>query len=68
MQEEAEAPLVESGLMPPGFANSWAINVYHDGSEGIQSHFDDPGRFLQPITSLRLFSDCRLSFGTQLYG
>ncbi len=35
---------------------------------GIQSHFDDSDRFAQPIYSLRLFSDSRLSFGTQLYG
>ena len=38
------------------------------GSEGIQSHYDDAGRFDRPIYSLRLFSDSRLSFGTQLYG
>ena len=68
VQEKAEAPLVAAGVMPQGFADSWAVNVYHDGSEGIQSHYDDAGRFLRPITSLRLFSDCRLSFGTQLYG
>lgn len=37
-------------------------------AEGIQSHFDDAGRFQRPITSLRLMSDSRLSFGTQLYG
>jgi hypothetical protein len=35
---------------------------------GIQSHFDDRERFAQPIYSLRLYSDSRLSFGTQLYG
>lgn len=45
-----------------------ALNMYHDGSEGIQSHFDDGTRFCRPIFSLRLFSDSRLSFGTQLYG
>lgn len=67
-QEQAEAPLVQAGILPPNFADSWALNVYHDGSEGIQSHYDDAGRFMRPITSLRLFSDCRLSFGTQLYG
>ena len=33
-----------------------------------QSHFDDAERFARPIYSLRLFSDSRLSFGTQLYG
>ena len=68
VQEQAEAPLVTAGVMPKDFVDSWAVNVYHDGSEGIQSHYDDAGRFLRPITSLRLFSDCRLSFGTQLYG
>ena len=45
-----------------------ALNMYHDGSEGIQSHFDDGTRFSRPIFSVRLFSDSRLSFGTQLYG
>jgi hypothetical protein len=34
----------------------------------LQSHYDDADRFQQPIFSLRLFSDSRLSFGTQLYG
>lgn len=60
--------MVETGLLPQGFINSCALNVYHDGSEGIQSHFDDADRFSRPIYSLRLFSDSRLSFGTQLYG
>ena len=41
---------------------------YHDGTEGLQSHYDDSHRFERPIYSLRLFSDSRLSFGTQLYG
>lgn len=63
-----ERALVRAGLVQPGFFNSWALNLYHDGSEGIQSHYDDPDRFEQPIYSLRLFSDSRLSFGTQLYG
>ncbi len=35
---------------------------------GLQSHYDDADRFSRPIFSLRLFSDSRLSFGTQLYG
>lgn len=68
LRELAEAPLVAAGLVPPGFVDSIACNMYHDGSEGLQSHFDDAARFSQPIFSLRLFSDCRLSFGTQLYG
>ena len=63
-----EAPLVESQVLPQNFINSVALNMYHDGSEGIQVHYDDSARFQQPIYSLRLFSDSRLSFGTQLYG
>lgn len=68
VQGRVEGPLVETGLLPQGFINSCALNVYHDGSEGIQSHYDDADRFSRPIYSLRLFSDSRLSFGTQLYG
>ena len=44
------------------------MNVYHDGKEGLAQHFDDAVRFKQPIYTLRLFSDCRLSFGSQFYG
>ncbi|CAL8470831.1 g10373 [Coccomyxa elongata] len=68
MQALAEKPLVDSGLVPEKFFDAWALNMYHDGSEGIQSHFDDGTRFSRPIFSVRLFSDSRLSFGTQLYG
>ncbi|KAK9838261.1 hypothetical protein WJX81_000973 [Elliptochloris bilobata] len=68
MKELVEAPMVSAGIMPATFVDSFALNLYHDGSEGIQSHFDDAGRFDRPIWSLRLFSDSRLSFGTQLYG
>ncbi|GMH40289.1 hypothetical protein BSKO_08193 [Bryopsis sp. KO-2023] len=68
MEEMVEGPLVTSDIIPKDFINSWALNMYHDGSEGIQSHFDDSTRFHRPIYSLRLFSDSRLSFGTQLYG
>lgn len=63
-----ETPLVNANLLPPSWVDSIALNFYHDGSEGLQSHFDDAHRFLRPIVSLRLFSDSRLSFGTQLYG
>jgi hypothetical protein len=62
------APLEAASVLPAGFVNSAALNVYHDGSEGIQSHYDDAARFERPVVSLRLFSDSRLSFGTQLYG
>jgi hypothetical protein len=63
-----ETPLVSAAVLPEGHINSVALNMYHDGSEGIQVHYDDSARFQQPIFSLRLFSDSRLSFGTQLYG
>jgi len=46
------------------FINSIALNVYHDGKEGLAQHFDDAVRFRQPIYTVRLFSDCRLSFGS----
>ena len=68
MKEMVEQPIVSADLAPNGFVDAIALNMYHDGSEGIQSHYDDAKRFQQPIYSLRLFSDSRLSFGTQLYG
>ena len=63
-----EQPLVEAEVLPENFVNSAAINIYHDGSEGIQSHYDDASRFARPIVSLRIFSDSRLSFGTRYFG
>jgi len=63
-----EKPMVDAGIMEKDFINSIAMNVYHDGKEGIAQHFDDAVRFKQPIFSLRIFSDSRLSFGSQLYG
>ncbi|UPR01697.1 RNA demethylase [Chloropicon primus] len=63
-----EEPLVQSDILPKDFINSSAINIYHDGSEGIQSHYDDDSRFARPIVSLRTFSDSRLSFGTKFFG
>ena len=68
MQEGVERPMVEAGLVPARFLDAWALNMYHDGSQGIQPHYDDSARFERPVYSLRLFSDSRLSFGTQLYG
>ena len=55
----------QAGILGTGFVNSWALNMYHDGTEGIGSHYDDATRFMRPITSLRLFSDSRLAFGRQ---
>jgi len=53
----------ESPLASNDFINSAAINIYHDGREGLAQHFDDASRFCRPVISLRLFSDCRLTFG-----
>ena len=68
MKDKLEEPLVKAGVVDKDFINSVALNVYHDGSEGLAQHFDDATRFKQPIYTLRLFSDSRLSFGSQYYG
>ena len=62
------APLVEAGVIEPDFINSIAMNIYHDGTEGLAQHFDDATRFHQPIYTVKLGSDARLSFGSQFYG
>ena len=36
MRQRVEAPLVQAGMVAPGFVDSIALNMYHDGSEGIQ--------------------------------
>jgi len=68
VQHGVVRPLVAAGVLPENFVNSCAVNIYHDGSEGIASHFDDSSRFNRPIVTLRLFSDSRLSFGGRLLG
>lgn len=68
MKQKLEKPLVDAKVIDKDFINSIALNVYHDGSEGLAQHFDDATRFKQPIFTLRLFSDSRLSFGSQYYG
>jgi len=45
MKESLEDPLVVAGLVEKDFINSVALNVYHDGSEGLAQHFDDATRF-----------------------
>lgn len=35
-RSQAEGALVGSGVIPRGFVDSIALNLYHDGSEGIQ--------------------------------
>ena len=67
MPRLVEAPLVEKNVVEEGFVNSFACNIYHDGTEGLGQHFDDELRFKHPVTSLRLFSDSRLSFGCKLF-
>lgn len=67
MRDKVEIPMIEAGILEKGFVNSVALNVYHDGEEGLGQHFDDAVRFRQPIYSLRIFSDARLAFGSQLY-
>ena len=63
LRQLAELPLVSVGLIPScEWLNSWAVNVYHDGSVGLAQHFDDALRFEQPIFSIRLYSDSRLTF------
>ena len=68
MKEKIEAPLVKAGVLEQGFINSIAMNIYHDGKEGLAQHFDDAVRFKQPIFTVKLDSDSRLSFGSQFYG
>lgn len=50
-------------IVPEGFINGVALNMYHDGTLGIGLHFDCNSRFDRPIISLRLFSPARLAFG-----
>ncbi len=45
--KKVENPLVQHGIIAPGFVNSVAINVYHDGKQGLAQHFDDAVRFKQ---------------------
>lgn len=68
MTRKVVKKLEDHGIVEKNFLNSFALNVYHDGREGLAQHFDDATRFKQPIYTVRLFSDCRLSFGSQFYG
>jgi hypothetical protein len=47
MKEKVEEPLVKAGIILKNFVNSFAMNVYHDGTEGLGQHFDDAVRFKQ---------------------
>ncbi len=37
--------MYDAGIAEKGFFNSIAINVYHDGTEGLAQHYDDATRF-----------------------
>lgn len=68
MKNCLEGPMVGAGILEADFINSFAMNIYHDGTEGLAQHFDDAVRFKQPIYTVKLGSDSRLSFGSQFYG
>lgn len=60
--------MYDAKIAEKDFFTSIALNVYHDGTEGLAQHYDDATRFKQPIYTVRLFSDSRLCFGSQYYG
>jgi len=37
--------LEDHDIVEKDFINSFALNVYHDGKEGLAQHFDDATRF-----------------------
>jgi len=45
-----------------------SFNDYSSANLGLGPHFDDANRFDRPITTIRLFSDSRLSFELRYYG
>ena len=45
MKEKLEKPLVDAKVAPANFFNSYALNIYHNGSEGLAQHVDDAIRF-----------------------
>jgi hypothetical protein len=47
LKEKVEKPLVGAGIILKDFINSYALNIYHDGTEGLGQHFDDAVRFKQ---------------------
>jgi len=48
--------------------NQISFNDYSSANLGLGPHFDDANRFDRPITTIRLFSDSRLSFELRYYG
>jgi hypothetical protein len=45
MKSDVIDKFVETGIAEKGFINSIAMNVYHDGTEGLAQHYDDATRF-----------------------
>jgi len=45
VNERLAEPMYAAGIAEKGFFNSIAINVYHDGTEGLAQHYDDATRF-----------------------
>lgn len=41
--------LENANIVEKNFINSVAMNVYHDGTEGLAQHYDDATRFKQVI-------------------
>lgn len=47
MRQRVEAPLVQAQVLAPGFVDSIALNIYHDGSEGIQVQLAEGPGFVE---------------------
>ena len=43
---DVEAEFIKHSVIEASFANSFAANVYHDGSEGLGQHYDDQARLI----------------------
>lgn len=56
IKEDLESHLIDHNIIEKDFINSYAMNVYHDGSEGLAQHFDDAVRFKQVNISYYFFS------------
>lgn len=52
IKDRVESRLVGATLVPQGWLNSYAINFYHDGTEGLRQHYDDNTRYARIHTAL----------------
>eukprot|EP01084_Bolivina_argentea_P248752 416165_1 len=68
LTESIVKKLVKYEIIADNWVQGIAFNMYKDGTEGLGPHFDDKIRFERPIVTLRLFSDARIAFDTDLYG